>query len=166
MSSSLSIFVALLAMSATPPARLPAGSGWHVGSARLTDAGCARCIQTESWASSDRYADPPNQLPPWHTLAALPRHGIVVHVTRAWEPSPPRWIYRKRPLKIVRRDIHANFEGNADGRVSLWSTSTWRAGSYVTAWVFFGAPSPAPADVARAQAELDRTRFPTWHIRP
>ena len=166
MSSILSIVVALLAMSATPPARLSAGSGWHPGSARLPDAGCARCIQTESWASSVRYADPANQLPPWHTLAVLPRHGIVVHVTRAWEPSPPRWIYRKRPLKIVRSEIHANFEGNADGRVSLWSTSTWRAGSYVTAWVFFGAPSPASADVARAQSELDRTRFAGWHVRP
>jgi len=166
MSSILSIVGAFLVVSSTPPARLPAGDGWQVGSARLAAAGCARCIQTESWAAPGRYADAPNQLPPWRTLSTLPRHGIVVHVTRAWEPSPPHWIYRKRPLKIVRSEIHANFEGNADTRVSLWSTSTWRAGSYVTVWVFFGAPRPAVADMARAQAELDRTRFPAWQVRP
>jgi hypothetical protein len=167
MSSIFSAVIALLVGATTaPPARLPAGSGWHVGSARLPAAGCARCIQTESWASSVAYADPPNQLPPWHTLAALPRHGILVHITRSWEPSPPRWIYRKRPLRIARSAIHANFEGNAEGRVSLWSTSTWRAGSYVTVWVFFGAPTPPRQDVVRAQAELDRTSFPVWQARP
>lgn len=165
MASILSLIGAVLVAGSTPPARLAVAPGWHVGSARLPAApGCGRCIQTESWASSRRYADPPNQLPPWHTLASLPRHGIVMHVTRAWEPSPPRWIYRRRPLTIVRSEIHANFEGNAGARISLWSTSTWRAGSYVTVWVFFGAPVPGRADVARAQAELARTRFPAWHV--
>jgi hypothetical protein len=167
MTSILSIAGALViaGVSIAPPARLPPGSTWRVGSARLPAAGCARCVQTESWASTAPYADPPNQLPPWRTLARLGPHGILVHVTRSWEPSPPAWVYRKRALTIVRSAIHANFEGNADARVSLWSTSTWRAGSYVTVWVFFGAPHPTVADVARAQAELDRTRFPTWHVR-
>ena len=167
MTSILSIAGTLVIVGASiaPPARLPERGAWSVGSARLPTAGCARCIQTESWASTTPYADPPNQLPPWHTLARLQRHGILVHLTRSWEPSPPAWVFRKRPLTIVRSAIHANFEGNADARVSLWSASTWRAGSYVTAWVFFGAPVPSAADVARAQAELDGTRFPTWHVR-
>jgi len=167
MTSILSIAGALvIGASVAPPARLPTAGTWLVGSARLPAAGCARCLQTESWASTAPYADPPNQLPPWRTLARLRRHGVLVHVTRSWEPSPPAWIHRKRPLTIVRSAIHANFEGNADSRVSLWSASTWRAGSYVTVWVFFGAPSPSSADVAHAQAELDGTGFPAWHVRP
>jgi len=89
---------------------------------------------------------------------------VLVHITRAWEPSPPRWIHRRRPLVIDRHAIFANFEGNAAARVSLWSTSTWRAGSYVTAWVFFGAPQPTRGDVERAQAVLDTTLFPMWHV--
>ncbi len=161
----LSALAALLAGGAAPPAVLPGGAGWHVGVARIAAAGCPRCVQTASWASSVPYADPPNQLPPWRTLAALPRHGSLVHVTRAWEPSPPRWIYRTRPLRIVRAAVHSNFEGNAGARVSVWSASTWRAGSYVTVWVFFGTPAPPASNVARAQAELDRTSFPPWHLR-
>jgi len=161
----VSAIAALLAGGAAPPAALPYAAGWQVGSARIATAGCARCVQTESWASTVHYADPPNQLPPWRTLAALPRHGALVHVTRAWEPSPPSWFHRRRPLRIVRAAIHSNFEGNADARVSLWSTSTWRAGSYVTVWVFFGAPVPPAADVGRAQAELDRAAFAPWHLR-
>jgi hypothetical protein len=145
---------------------MPRGAGWQVGSVRLEGAasGCARCVQTESWASSVRYLDPPNQIPPWRTLARLQRHALLVHITRGWEPSPPRWIHRRRPLIIDRNAIFANFEGNSAGRASRWSTSTWRAGSYVTAWVFFGAPQPSAADVARAQGVLDRTVFPLWHV--
>lgn len=164
MLTAVSAIAVLLAGVAAPPARLPAGAGWHVGAARLAAAGCPRCVQTESWASSVPYADPPNQLPPWRTLAALPRDGVLVHVTRAWEPSPPRWIHRRRALRIDRSAIHANFEGNAGGRVALWSSSTWRAGSYVSAWVFFGRPVPTTAQVGHAQGELDGTSFPAWHI--
>lgn len=165
MLTALSTLVVLLAGVAAPPALLPAHAGWSAGAARIVAAGCPRCIQTESWASSIPYADPPNQLPPWRTLAALPRNGVLVHVTRSWEPSPPRWIYRRRPLHVDRGAIRTNFEGNAGERVSLWSTSTWRRGSYVTVWVFFGRPVPTASEVARAQAELDGTSFPAWHLR-
>jgi hypothetical protein len=148
------------------PAQLPKPSGWHTGSARLKDAGCPRCVQTESWASTVPYRDPPNQLPPWKTLAALRPNGLVVHVTRSWQPAEPAWALRKHPLRIARAQIHANFEGNtAPGRVSLWNASTWRNGSYVTAWVFFGSPHPNGRLVARAQTEIDGIKLPAWHVR-
>jgi hypothetical protein len=148
------------------PAQLPKPPGWHVGSARLQDAGCTRCVQTESWASTVPYRDPPNQLPPWKTLAALRPAGLVVHVTRSWQPAEPAWALRKRPLRIVRTQIHANFEGNtAPDRVSLWNASTWRNGSYVTVWVFFGSPHPGSRLIARAQAEIDRVKLPAGHDR-
>jgi hypothetical protein len=148
------------------PAQLPNLPGWHVGSARLADAGCARCVQTESWASTVPYRDAPNQLPPWKTLAALRRAGLIVHVTRAWQPAESAWAVRRHPLHISRAEIHANFEGNTSpDRVSLWNASTWRNGSYVTVWVFFGSPRPGLELIARAQKEIDRVKLPTWHIR-
>jgi len=147
------------------PAQLPKGPGWHVGTARLGDAGCARCVQTESWAATVPYRDPPNQLPPWKTLAALRQGGLVVHVTRSWQPAEPAPALIKRPLRIVRTHIHANFEGNkSPDRISLWKASTWRNGSFVTVWVFFGSPRPGSTLIGRAQAEIDRVKLPVWHL--
>ena len=58
------------------------------------------------------------------------------------------------------------FEGNpTHGRVSEWITSTWRNGSLVQVYVFFGSPVPTASTVARAQRELRGTRFATWTIR-
>ena len=151
---------------AAPPAFFPYVAGWHLGSTRLDSASCPRCVQTESWASTVRYADPPNQIPPHRTMAKLRRDGIIIHVTRSWEPLAPRWVHERRSLRVRRSAIHANFEGNTTGgRVSLWQGSTWRSGSYVSVFVFFGSPSPSASTVARAQAELDAMHLPAWHFR-
>lgn len=59
-----------------------------------------------------------------------------------------------------------SFEGNTTrGRVSLWARTTWRNGSFVQVYVFFGSPRPSGAAIERAQLELDATRFPQWSIR-
>lgn len=155
---------ALLSGVHAAPAEIPGGAGWSVGATRITHAGCSRCVQTESWAATIPYADTPDQIPPWRTLARLGRHDLIVHITRAWEPAPPRWVHRRRPLNVLPGEVHANFEGNAGQRVSLWSGSTWRAGSYVTAWVFFGSPTPPQGDLRRAQRQLDGAQFPIWRI--
>jgi len=145
-----------------PPARLPL-TGRHVGSARVS--GCAGCVQTESWASTIPYRDPANQLPPHRTMAALPRGGVIVHVTRSWEPSPPAWVHQVHPLRITRDATTASFEGNTTGgRVSRWTGATWRAGSYVSVWVLFGRTTPSAAQVRQAQSVLDRTVFVPWRI--
>ena len=145
-----------------PPAELPA-TGWHVGSARV--AGCVGCVQTESWASTIAYRDPANQLPPHRTMAVLPRDGVIVHVTRSWEPSPPAWVHLKHPLRIAPREITASFEGDTTaGRVSRWTGTTWRAGSHVSVWVVFGRPAPTAAQIRTAQAELDGGVFAPWRI--
>ena len=158
------MLAAVVALSVlAPPATLPARPGWHLGSARV-GAGCARCVQTESWAATVAYQDGPNEFP-HRTMAILPRDGIIVHVSRSWQPSPPAWMLERHPLRIRRSAIHADFEGNTTrGRVSLWLGSTWRAGSYVSVYVYFGSPRPAPAVVARAQAELDGARFRAWRV--
>jgi hypothetical protein len=145
-----------------PPATLPHGPGWHAGGARVPTPGCARCLQTESWASTIPYRDRPIDFPQ-RTITALSARGIVVHVTRSWQPSPPSWMLRRNPLRIVRSAIRGNFEGNpTNGRVSQWLATTWRAGSFVTVYVFFGAPRPSAVLVRRAQAELDGLRLADW----
>ena len=73
------------------------------------------------------------------TMKALPSNGIIIKVSRSWEPSPPSWMLHRHPLQIKRSAIHSNFEGNTThGRVSTWLGSTWRAGSYVGVYVYFG----------------------------
>jgi hypothetical protein len=147
-----------------PPARLSA-AGWHVGTARVVNPGCRGCVQTASWAATVTYRDPPDQLPPHRTMAALARGGIIVHVTRAWEPSPPAWMLARHTLRIARAAVSASFEGNTTrGRMSRWTGTTWRAGSYVSVWVIFGRASPTVAQTRAAQAELDRTVLAPWRI--
>jgi hypothetical protein len=150
---------------AVVPALLPAGHGWHVGATQVPAAGCPRCVQTFSRASTVPYRDPPNQFPPHETMTRMGPRDIVVQVVRSWEPDPPSWMHERRPLRIVRSQVHANFEGNTThARVSLWSSSTWRAGSFVTVMVLFGSAAPTAGDVARAQHELDAARYPRWKL--
>ncbi len=99
-------------------------------------------------------------------MATLGPDDVILEITRSWEPAPPKWEFERHPLRIVRSQIHAGFEGNpTHGRVSEWITSTWRNGSLVQVYAFFGAPVPMAATVARTQRELDGTQFATWTIR-
>ena len=155
----------LAALVIAPPALLPSGSGWHVGTAAIRSDICPRCVQKFSRASTVRYLDAPNDFPQ-KTMATLGPDDVILQVTRSWQPSAPQWQGKRRPLRIVRSQIHAGFEGNTThGRVSQWITSTWRNGSFVEVYVFFGSPIPTAATVARAQRELSGTRFAAWTIR-
>jgi hypothetical protein len=156
-------------VSAAAPAELPRQPLWFVGQAPVPQAGCSRCVQTASWASTIPYEDSPNDFPV-QTMLALGPHDAIVMITRGWQPQagqgPLRWMRTRRPLRIVRSQIHSGFEGNPTrDHVSQWETATWRNGSFVTVYVFFGSPHPPPSDVANAERELAGTRFPTWKIR-
>ncbi len=160
-------FASLLAVAASiaPPVALPRLPGWHLGTARISSAGCRRCVQVDSWAATVAYRDAPNDFPQ-RTMARLGASDVIIQLIRSWEPTPPSWTFTRRPLRIRRSLIHANFEGNTThGRVSLWASSTWRNGSFVQVYVFFGSASPSNAVIERAQRELDRTSFPEWIIR-
>jgi len=155
----------LVALVVAPPALLPHDSGWHVGTASIHSDSCPRCVQKFSRASTVRYLDAPNDFPQ-KTMATLGREDVILQVTRSWEPSPPNWEFKRHSLRIVRSQIHAGFEGNpTHGRVSEWITSTWRNGSLVQVYAFFGSTIPTASTVARAQRELSGTRFATWTIR-
>jgi hypothetical protein len=156
------LFVALVI---APPALLPDGHGWDVGSASVRSHSCSRCVEKFGRASTVRYLDAPNNFPE-KTMATLGADDVILQVIRSWEPSPPKWEFERHPLRIVRSQIHAGFEGNpTHGRVSEWITSTWRNGSLVQVYVFFGSPVPTASTVARAQRELSGTRFAGWTIR-
>ena len=164
MSAAAATFVTALLTVVAPPAAMPREPGWHVGAAHVTPPGCPRCVQTASWASTVRYRDAPNDLP-HKTMATLGPSDLIVLVDRSWQPSPPAWMLQRHPLRIIRAQIHANFEGfTRPGRFSVWSAATWRNGSFVTVDVFFGSPTPTAAAIARAQRELELTRFALWSI--
>ena len=46
----------------------------------------------------------------------------------------------------------------------MWGGTTWRNGSVVSVYAYFGSPIPTAADVARVQCELDGARYAPWTI--
>ena len=155
----------LAALVIAPPAELPHDPGWQVRTAWIPVLSCPRCVLADAWAATVPYLDKPNDFPQ-KTMAKLGPADVIVQVNRSWQPSMPPSMFKRHPLRILRKEIHASFEGNpTHGRASLWGTSTWRNGSFVTVYVFFGSPNPAPPVIARAQRELDRTRFAPWSIK-
>jgi hypothetical protein len=147
-----------------PAAALPHTHGWNGGSAQIPITGCSRCVQVDSWAATVRYRDAPNDVP-WKTAATLGPRDVAILLIRSWQPSRPSWMAQRHALHILRSQIQSNFEGNTEqGHVSMWSAYTWRNGSAVQVYVYFGSPHPSRAAVLVAQRELDTTRFAQWRI--
>lgn len=152
------------ALVVAPAAVLPHTDGWNGGAARIPAAGCSRCVQVDSWAATVRYRDAPNDVP-WKTAATLGPRDATILVIRSWQPSRPAWMSQRHGLQILRSQIHSNFEGNTrQGHVSMWTGYTWRNGSAVQVYVYFGSPRPSRTAVAEAQRELTATRFPPWSL--
>ena len=140
-----------------PPARFPKRPGWFVG-ARAGEL-LAEGGQTETWAATVPYRDSPSQIPPHRTLNRLPRDGVIIWVSLSRDSA-----LRQRPfnsLNIRRRMIESNFEGLPKG-VGLYRASVRRAAYDVGLWVFFNTVNPSIDVVARAQAQVDLLRLPTW----
>jgi hypothetical protein len=140
-----------------PPARLPAAAGWYFGARGGTLR--AEGGQTETWAATVPYRDPPLQIPPHRTLRQLPIDGIIIWVTLSRDSA-----LRLRPFNAVRISrplIANNFEGLPRG-VGLYRATVRRRAYDIDIWVFFKTIRPAARVIARAQAELDRLRLPPW----
>jgi len=98
-------------------------------------------------------------------MATLGPRDVTILLIRSWQPSRPSWMSQRHRLQIVRSQIHSNFEGNTQqGHVSMWASYTWRHGSAVQVYVYFGSPRPSRLAVLRAQRELDATLYPRWSI--
>jgi hypothetical protein len=140
-----------------PPARFPATAGWFVGARGgklLAEGG-----QTETWAATVPYRDPPLQIPPTRTLRRLGPDGAIVWVSLSRDSA-----LRMGPLnslRIRRRLVSSSLEGLPRG-VGLFRATANRPGYDVDVWVFFKRARPKQATIARAQAELDRLRLPIW----
>jgi hypothetical protein len=140
-----------------PPARFPPEPRWFVGArgGKLL----AQGGQTETWAASVRYRDPPLQIPPVRTLRALAPDGIIIWVSLSRDSA-----VRLRPsnsLHIRRSLISNNFEGLPRG-IGLYRATARRPAYDIDLWVFFKTIRPSPRVIARAQAELGRLRLPAW----
>jgi hypothetical protein len=140
-----------------PPARFPGARGWFVGarSGKLRAEGG----QTESWAATVPYRDPPLQIPPTRTLGRLGPNGTIIWVSLSRDSA-----LRMRPVNSlhIRRNLISNsFEGLPRG-IGLFRATVRRSAYNVDVWVFFKTAHPTPPTVARAQTELDRLRLPVW----
>jgi hypothetical protein len=149
------MFGLLAVLLALSPPHFQAAPGWHVGSrpARAClGVPASRCAQASGWASTVRYRDCRECIPPHHTLAHLPPGGIVIQLSDARE-RPARAPLGRWPPRIRRTDLHIG----AEGVPRRYSDAQWfvRAGGvehYL--WVWFGRAHPTRQQLARANAEL------------
>jgi hypothetical protein len=150
--------LALLLVVPTPHFRaLP---GWHVGSAGPAHA-CAyvgrnRCTQAAGWASTVRYRDCPNCVPPHRTLSHLPPSGIVIQLTQARE-RPDRAQVGRWPLRVRADRISAGFEG-VPNRYGVFQAFSRTGHLERSLFVWFGRAHPTRRQLARANAELRTAR--------
>ena len=132
--------------------------GWHVGSTRAhacVGVSAKRCVQAEAWASTVRYRDCPDCVPPHRTLAKLPRDGIVIQLSYGRE-RPSRTPLAPWPPRIVPHP--GPFDG-VPARLSLFGKSGRTGATEWSLYVWFGRRHPTPDQIARATAEL-RTSGP------
>lgn len=141
------------------PPHLRAAPGWHVGSARAhacVGVSRKRCVQAEGWASTVRYRDCADCVPPHSTLAHLPPGGIVIQLTDARE-RPPRMPRGRWPVHIREKDVVGGFEGEP-GRFGVCQRSVRTGTLERSVFVWFGRSHPSRRQLARANAELRTAR--------
>ncbi|HKS79013.1 MAG TPA: hypothetical protein VJQ07_09125 [Gaiellaceae bacterium] len=139
--------LALLLVVAPPHFR--AATGWHVGSRSCTGISPYRCAQASGWASTVRYRDCGNCVPPHRTLAHLPPGGIVIQVSN----TQGHFGYEKWPPRIRARDVTAGFEGVPD-RYGVFQRLVRTGSLDHSLFVWFGRAHPTRRQLARANAEL------------
>jgi hypothetical protein len=156
----LPTFLVVLLLDVAPP-HFRAAPGWHVGSTRAhacVGVSRSRCVHAEAWASTVRYRDCADCVPPHKTLSALPPSGIVIQVTNARERPAygtlGSWPPRIRASQIIR----GPFEGEP-ARFSYFEEFV-RSGGGVehSLFVWFGRRHPTTRQLARANAELRTVR--------
>jgi hypothetical protein len=112
-----------------------------------------------SWATTMRWRDCWNCIPPHRTLATLPPGGVAIALMVGREQRPPRrhvlrWPPRLRPGSIV-----GPLEG-VPKRFGAYEAFGSLNGFDASLWVFFGRRHPTRSQLARAEAELRSARLP------
>jgi hypothetical protein len=144
-----------LALVVSPP-HFQAAPGWHVGSRpahACPGVAASRCVQASGWASTVRYRDCPDCVPPHRTLGRLPANGILIQLSNARE-RPARAPVGRWPVPIRQKDLIA---GGGEGIPRHVGYAQWlvrNRGVEHYLWVWFGRVHPTRRQLARANAEL------------
>ena len=113
-------------------------------------------MQATGWASTVRYRDCPNCIPPHRTLARLRPGGIVIQLTYVRE-RPDRARVGAWPPRIRARDLTVGFEGEPD-RYGVFQTLIRTGHLERSLFVWFGRAHPTRRQLERANAELQTVR--------
>jgi hypothetical protein len=139
------------------PPHFHAGPGWHVGSrpARACPGvPASRCVQASGWASTVRYRDCRDCVPPHHTLAHLPPGGIIIQLSNGRE-KPERAGAAEWPPRIRAADLTIGFEGEpSPSRFAVFQLFVRTGHIERLLFVWFGRAHPTRRQLARANAEL------------
>jgi hypothetical protein len=131
-----------LVLVVSPPHFQP-GHGWRVGAAA-----------SWGWASTVRYRDCRDCVPPHRTLARLPADGILIQLGNFRAEHPPQASPGQWPPRIRRQDVIRGGGEGIPGHVGYARllTPSGRIEHYL--WVWFGRAHPTRRQLRRANAEL------------
>jgi hypothetical protein len=147
-----------LVLVVTPP-HFRAAPAWHVGTRpahSCPGVSRSRCVQAEGWASTVRYRDCGDCVPPHLTLAHLRPDGIVIQILAGRE-RPEHGPEGKWPPRIRARDITIGFEGEPN-RYGAFQRFVRTGTLERSLFVWFGRAHPTRRQLARANAELRTAR--------
>lgn len=154
------MFGLLAVLLVVPTPHFRAASGWHVGSspprACVGVPAASHCTWSAGWASTVRYSDCPNCIPPHRTLANLPPRGIIIQLTQARE-RPDRAPVGSWPPQIRADKITVGFEG-VPNRYGVFQAFVRTGHLERSLFVWFGRAHPTGRQLARANAELRTER--------
>lgn len=141
-----------------PAPRVAPAPGWHVITTGDNPPAPSAAVLTAATIPLARDPDGPATGPPLWAIAHLPASGIVVQATD-YGPPPPRFGERRLPLTIRGAPIEHGFEGVSD-RHAFVRVGAAVHGLTVEVDAWFGRAHPTKAQLARADAEVRRLRFP------
>ena len=141
------------------PATFAAAAGWYTGTsgpAKIEPDGG----QTDSWASTVPYRDPPKQFPPRGTLAALPPDGIAIIAWVSRHPGNRSELPARQPPFQLAHAEQGPFEGVSPDFATYQIAANVPGRFDVILWVFFSRAHPTAEQLNRAKAELVRLQLP------
>lgn len=141
------MFGVLALLLVVSPPHFQAGHGWHVGA-----------HTSWGWASTVRYRDCQDCVPPHRTLAHLPPGGILIQLGNFRAEHPPQASPGKWPPRIRQKDL---IGGGGEGIPKHVGYAEWfirRRGVEHYLWVWFGRVHPTRRQLVRANAELRTAR--------
>jgi len=141
------MFAALALLLVVAPPHFQAGHSWHVGAQG-----------SWGWASTVRYRDCRDCIPPHRTLARLRPDGIVIQLGNFWAEHPPQASPGEWPPQIRRKDVIRGGSEGIPGQVGYAQWFTRSRGIEHYLWVWFGRSHPTRRQLARANAELQTAR--------